>query len=94
MFNAVRQLGGAIGVAVLTTVIVGIGATHQVAGHQVANLTSYRVAFLVAAALSLIGVAPALSIRDADAAATMPGRPRLAGAPTEQAPATPGNAAA
>jgi hypothetical protein len=44
--------------------------------------------------LSLIGVAPALSIRDADAAATMPGRPRLAGAPTEQAPATPGNAAA
>ncbi len=94
MFNAVRQLGGAVGVAVLTTVIVGIGATHQVAGHQVANLTSYRVAFLVAAALSLIGVAPALSIRDADAAATMPGRPRLAGAPTEQAPATPGNAAA
>jgi EmrB/QacA subfamily drug resistance transporter len=94
MFNAVRQLGGAIGVAVLTTVIVGIGATHQVAGHAAANLTSYRVAFLVAAALCLAGVASALSIHDADAAATMPGRPRLAGAQTEQAAATPGNAAA
>jgi EmrB/QacA subfamily drug resistance transporter len=94
MFNAVRQLGGAVGVAVLTTVIVGIGATHLVAGHQVANLTSYRVAFLVAAALSLAGVAPALSIRDADAAATRPGRSRPADAQAELPPATPGHAAA
>jgi EmrB/QacA subfamily drug resistance transporter len=94
MFNAVRQLGGAVGVAVLTTVIVGIGATHLVAGHQVANLTSYRIAFLVAAALSLAGVAPALSIRDADAAATRPGRSRPADAQAELPPATSGNAAA
>jgi Na+/melibiose symporter-like transporter len=72
MFNAVRQIGGAIGVALLTTVIVLVGATHRVAGHEVANLAAYRITFLVAAAVSLAGVAPALSIRDADAAATIP----------------------
>ncbi len=74
MFNAARQVGGAIGVALLTTAIVAIGTTHVVAGHQVANLTAYRIAFLVAAAFCLAGVASALSIHDADAAATMPGR--------------------
>ena len=51
MFNAVRQLGGAIGVAVLTTAIVAVGPVHIVGGHPVANLTAYRVAFAVAAAI-------------------------------------------
>jgi hypothetical protein len=74
MFNAVRQLGGAVGVAVLTTVIVLIGPVHLVAGHEVANLTAYRIAFLIAAAICLCGVAWALSIRDADAASTIPRR--------------------
>jgi hypothetical protein len=75
MFNAIRQLGGAVGVAVLTTVIVAIGPVHLVGGHLVANLTAYRAAFLVAAAVALCGVACSLSIRDADAAATIPARP-------------------
>jgi EmrB/QacA subfamily drug resistance transporter len=74
MFNAVRQLGGAIGVAVLTTVIVLVGPVHLVAGHPAPNLDAYRVAFLVAAAICLCAVACSLSIHDADAAATMPGR--------------------
>ena len=74
MFNAVRQLGGAIGVAVLTTAIVLVGPVHLVAGHEVANLTAYRVAFLVAAAICLCAVACSLSIRDADAAGTIPRR--------------------
>jgi EmrB/QacA subfamily drug resistance transporter len=74
MFNAARQVGGAIGVALLTTAIVLIGTTHLVAGHEVANLTAYRIAFLIAAAFCLAGVASALSIHDADAAATIPGR--------------------
>jgi EmrB/QacA subfamily drug resistance transporter len=88
MFNAIRQLGGAVGVAVLTTVIVLIGATHAVGGHQVANLTAYRVAFLVAAVICLAGVASALSIRDADAAATIPRRRRRrpAGAAPDDGP--------
>jgi hypothetical protein len=40
----------------------------------VANLTAYRIAFLAAAAISLCAVAFSLSIRDADAAGTIPGR--------------------
>jgi EmrB/QacA subfamily drug resistance transporter len=71
MFNAVRQLGGAVGVAVLTTAIVLIGPVHRVSGHAVANLTAYRVAFLVAAAFSLAAVAASLAINDVDAARTM-----------------------
>ena len=76
MFNTVRQLGGAIGVAVLTTAIVTIGPTRLAHGQVVPNLTAYHVAFLVAAALCLAGVACALSIKDADAAATIPPRRR------------------
>ncbi len=74
MYNAVRQLGGAIGVAVLTTAIVLVGPTHLVAGHIVANFTAYRVAFLVAAVTCLIGVVASLSICDADAAHTIVAR--------------------
>ena len=74
MFNAMRQLGGAIGVAVLTSVIVLNDPVHRVDGHEVANLTAYRIAFLTAAAVSLCGMAFSLSIRDADAASTIPGR--------------------
>jgi len=74
MFNAIRQLGGAIGVAVLTTVIVSVGPVHQVAGHEVANLAAYRAAFLVAAAICLCALPFSLSIRDADAADTIPRR--------------------
>ncbi len=79
MFNAVRQLGGAIGVALLTTAIVLVGATHHVAGHTVANLGAYRITFLVAAALCVAGIWPALAIHDAEAAHTIPVRiPRRA----------------
>ena len=74
MFNAIRQLGGAIGVALLTSVITSIGATRLVAGHEVANLTAYRATFLVAAVVTLAAVPAALAIRDADAAATIPPR--------------------
>jgi hypothetical protein len=74
MFNAIRQLGGAIGVAVLTTVIVLVDPVHLVAGHEVANLTAYRAAFLAAALICLCALPCSLSIRDADAASTIPGR--------------------
>jgi EmrB/QacA subfamily drug resistance transporter len=74
LFNAVRQFGGAVGVAVLTTAIVLVGPLHVVDGHTAANLAAYRVAFLVAAAVALLAVPCALSIRDADAARTIPGR--------------------
>jgi EmrB/QacA subfamily drug resistance transporter len=88
LFNAVRQFGGAVGVAVLTTAIVLVGPVHLVAGHPVANLTAYRVAFLVAAAVALLAVPCALSIRDSDAARTIPprrGGRRTAGTVTQPA---------
>jgi EmrB/QacA subfamily drug resistance transporter len=97
LFNALRQLGGATGVALFTTVIVLAGETHRVAGHEVANLAAYRITFLVAAAVCLAGLASALSIRDADAAATIPARRRpravVPGAGAEQASAPASHAA-
>ncbi len=88
MFNTTRQLGGAVGVALLTTVIVLVGPEHLVAGHLVANLTAYRVAFLAAAAVCLCALACSLSIQDADAASTRPGHSGPEAAGTHPAPAT------
>jgi EmrB/QacA subfamily drug resistance transporter len=71
MFNVARQLGSAIGVAVLTTAVVAVGATRIVAGRVAPDLTSYHVAFLVAAGVAAVGAAVALTIHDGDAASTM-----------------------
>jgi len=72
LFNAERQLGGAMGVAVLTSVVAAVGqfSTH-VAGHPAAHLGAYRGAFLVAAAVALMGAGSALTVRDEDAADTI-----------------------
>jgi MFS family permease len=74
MFNAVRQLGGAIGVAAFTTVVVAVGAVHLVDHRPVANLSAYHAAFLTAAGFAVLGGLASLRIRDADAISTMPGR--------------------
>jgi MFS family permease len=84
MFKAIRQLGGAVRVAVLTTAIVLVGPVHLVAGHAAPNLTAYRVPFLVAAAVCLLAVPCALTIRNSDAARTIP---RRRGAHPAEAPA-------
>ncbi|HEY1466735.1 MAG TPA: MFS transporter, partial [Acidimicrobiales bacterium] len=76
LFNSQRQLGSAAGVALLATVLAAVGTTHTVAGHTVANLAAYHATFLVAAGVALIGSAVALTINDADAAATMVRRHR------------------
>ena len=86
MFNAMRQLGGAVGVALLTTAIVIVGATHHVNGHVAPNLGAYRVAFVAAALIALAGIVPALTINDAEAANTMPERRRARRAGAERAP--------
>ncbi len=71
IFNSGRQLGSALGVAVLATVLAAVGTTHQVDGHTVANLAAYHAAFLTAAGIALVAAAIALTIRDVDAASTM-----------------------
>ena len=79
IFNAGKQLGGAVGVALLGTVLSGIGATRESHGHAVVDLGAYHGAFFSAAAVALAAVAVALAIRDSDAVATMtPGPARVA----------------
>ena len=80
-FNAERQLGGAVGVALLTTVLSAVGVTTSVAGHATAHLAAYHLAFLTAAALALVGVAAAATVKDADAANTITRRRNVARTP-------------
>jgi EmrB/QacA subfamily drug resistance transporter len=76
LFNAIRQVGGAVGVALLTTVIATVGPVRVVDGHLSPYLTAYHIAFLVAAAVALLAGVCALSVSDADAADTMVRRSR------------------
>ncbi len=71
MFNALRQLGGAIGVAAFTSAIVAVGAFHRVSGHVTPELGGYHVAFLAAGAVALCTLPIASRISDLDAAATI-----------------------
>ena len=80
MFNVIRQLGSAVGVAVFTTAIVAAGATTVVDGRVAPNLAAYHIAFLIAAGLAAAGSVVALTIHDTDAAATMVRRGSDAGA--------------
>jgi MFS family permease len=89
MFNVIRQLGSAIGVAVFTTAIVAVGATTVVAGRVTPNLAAYHVAFLIAAGLATVGAVVALTIHDSDAASTMVRRGGRIAAPGGRAAAVP-----
>ena len=79
--NVQRQVGNALGVAVLSTVISIVGPVSAGPhGSVQPNLTAYHVAFITAAVIALTAAAIALFIRDRDAAASM--KPRHS---TEQA---------
>jgi predicted MFS family arabinose efflux permease len=67
-----RQLGSALGVAVLSSVLAAVGPTRlDAAGQGQPHLVAYRAAFLTAAALAVAGAGFALRVPDRDAAATM-----------------------
>jgi len=85
LFNSQRQLGSAVGVAILTTVLALVGTEHVVGGHAVPDLAGYHAAFLTAAGLALIGSLVALTVHDADAAATMVRRGSRATVPSGSA---------
>lgn len=70
--NMQRQLGNAMGVAILSTVLVAVGPVRQLAsGETVPNAGAYQAAFLAAAGLALLGAILALKVPDRDAANTM-----------------------
>jgi EmrB/QacA subfamily drug resistance transporter len=71
LFNTQRQLGGAIGVAVLTSVLAAVGPVHVVAGRVLPNLGAYHLGFLTAACFALIASVASQFVSDRDAAATM-----------------------
>jgi EmrB/QacA subfamily drug resistance transporter len=78
LFNTARQLGGAIGVAILTTVVAAVGPLRVTARGLVPNLSAYHASFLAAAGIALLALVAALTVNDKDAAATMVRRGRLA----------------
>lgn len=71
IFNAQRQIGGAIGVAALTAVLTALQPVRIVDDQAVTDLTAFRVGLMVCAGVSLLGALTAMTIRDADAAPTM-----------------------
>ena len=78
VFNALRQLGGAVGVAALSTVVAEVGPVSVSHGHVVPRLTAYHVAFLVAAGVSLLAALATQKIDDRAAAHTMVRRTQMA----------------
>lgn len=70
MFNAGRQMGGALGVALVTTVVAA-GPSHPAGPISVPNLVSYRYGFIAAAITAVVGAVLAIAVSDSDAAETM-----------------------
>ncbi len=78
--NALRQLGSALGVAVLGEVLSAVGPTRLSAtGKVLPNLAAYHAAFLAAAVLMLIAAGIALAVSDHDAAPSMQGQAKWSG---------------
>jgi MFS family permease len=71
-----RQVGGALGIATLSSVLAWVGATQVVNGVMEPNLDGYRLAYVASALFAAIGGFFALRVPDADAAATMVVTPR------------------
>ena len=94
VFNALRQLGGAVGVAILSTIVAEIGPVKHSNGHLVPNLTAYHVTFLVAAAIAALALVAAQKVDDSAAAHTMVRRNRARPAVAPETPVATGAAVA
>jgi EmrB/QacA subfamily drug resistance transporter len=75
-FNTMRQVGSATGVAILSTVLIGVGAAQAGGRTASPDIAAYHWAFLTAACFALAAVVFSLSIHDSDAAETIVPRPR------------------
>ena len=77
LFSTQRQIGAALGVAVLGTVWIGrtralMGTATNAANRQAAAVGGFHDAYLVAAIMALFAAGTALLIRDREAASTLP----------------------
>ena len=54
-FNTMRQVGSAVGVAVLSTVLIGVGSAQATGGTAAPDMTAYHAAFFTAAVFALAG---------------------------------------
>ncbi len=76
-FNTMRQVGSATGVAMLSTVLIGVGsAAGRRAERFAPDITAYHLAFFAAACFALVAAFFSLTIHDSDAAETIVRRPR------------------
>ncbi len=75
-FNTMRQVGSATGVAVLSTVLIGVGSAQASGGTSAPDITAYHLAFLTAAGFALVAALFSLTIHDSDAAETIVRRRR------------------
>jgi EmrB/QacA subfamily drug resistance transporter len=73
LFNTGRQLGMAVGVAILSTVASAVGLTQVVAGRAVPHLAAYHAGLVTASVIALIAAGAAQFVDDRAAAATMRG---------------------
>jgi EmrB/QacA subfamily drug resistance transporter len=76
MFNAGRQVGGAVGVALVSTIISAVGVLHLANGHLRPNATAYHWGFVAAAAVALVAASMARAVDDHAAAPTMRREPK------------------
>ncbi|MGP0032107.1 MAG: MDR family MFS transporter [Acidimicrobiales bacterium] len=71
MFNTGRQLGSAVGVAILSTVLIGVGSAHAAGGTSHPDMRAYHLAFATAALFAVGAIGFSWSIHDSDAAETI-----------------------
>lgn len=71
LFSASKQLGGAIGIALLSTILAAGKTVQQGIGSVSSVPASYHNGFIAAGIVALVGAIIAVTIRDADAASTM-----------------------
>jgi EmrB/QacA subfamily drug resistance transporter len=71
LFNSARQAGGAIGISLISTTLGVMHPTLTSGHHPVPHVEAFRVAFLVAAAVTGLAALSALGVSDEDAAPTL-----------------------
>jgi EmrB/QacA subfamily drug resistance transporter len=90
LFNTMRQVGSAVGVAILSTVLIAVGSTQAAGGATHPNLRAYHLAFAAAALFALAAVGFSVTIHDSDAAATIVRRQSHEGGHDSALPVTEG----